>query len=102
MIDLSQTRAALLADLEATSAAEPLYDITGIFNGDTRVRICGRTKDDFFPLLKLVLCERVALVPRTRLHRDLLIPLRNALGNAQKHGNGDDMTKVISVELVLT
>jgi hypothetical protein len=34
--------------------------------------------------------------------RDLLIPLRNALGNAYKHGNHHDPAKAVSVEVTLT
>ena len=46
--------------------------------------------------------ERFAALPRLLLIRDLLIPLRNALGNAYKHGNAADPAKAIQVELVLT
>jgi hypothetical protein len=36
------------------------------------------------------------------LLRDVLIPVRKALGNAHKHGNGKDPAKDIVVEIVLT
>ncbi len=104
MIDLSYTRARLLAEIEATdSAGEPLSNITDprVATRDVRVRVCGRGRHDLFPLLKAALLERFAAAPRLQLIRDLLIPLRNALGNAFKHGNGRDPTKTISVELVL-
>ena len=104
MIDLSRTRAELLAEIEATdSAGEPLSNITDprLASRDARVRVCGHGRHDLFPLLKAALLERFAAAPRLQLIRDLLIPLRNALGNAFKHGNGRDAAKAISVELVL-
>jgi anti-sigma regulatory factor (Ser/Thr protein kinase) len=52
--------------------------------------------------LKIVLSERFADVPRPELMRDLLVPLKNALGNACKHGNRRDPTKAVSLEIVLT
>src|SRR2546425_10752580 len=66
------------------------------------VRVCGHAQEDLFLLLKIVLLERFATVLRLHLIRDLLIPLRNALGNACKHGNGNDPAKAIAVEVVLT
>ena len=104
MIDLSYTRARLLAEIEAAdSEGEPLSNITDprVATRDVRVRVCGRGRHDLFPLLKAALLERFAAAARLQLIRDLLIPLRNALGNAFKHGNGRDPTKTISVELVL-
>ena len=54
------------------------------------------------PLLKLALSERFSFVPRSQLNRDLLIPLRNALGNAFKHGNAKNPAGTISIEIALT
>src|SRR2546423_2706245 len=104
MIDLSQTRAGLLAEIEAPEPVrEPLSDITDlrVATRDARARVCGHGRHDLFPLLKAALLDRFATASRQQLIRDLLIPLRNALGNAFKHGNGRDPTKAISVELVL-
>src|SRR5256885_3504389 len=104
MIDLSYTRARLLAEIEATdSAGELLSDITDprVATAEARVRVCGHGRDDLFPLLKAALLERFGAVPRWQLIRDLLIPLRNSLGNAFKHGNGRDSAKAITVDLAL-
>lgn len=104
MIDLSYTRARLLAEIDATdSAGEPLSSITDlrVATRDAHVRVCGHGRHDLFPLLKAALLERFEAVPRLQLMRDLLIPLRNSLGNAYKHGNGRDPAKAISVELLL-
>ena len=105
MIDLSSTRAAFLAEIGAPDPARlPLREITNprVATGDARICLCGHERDDLFPLLKIALSERFASVPRPQLNRDLLIPLRNGLGNAFKHGNGSDPAKTLGVEIVLT
>jgi hypothetical protein len=103
MIDLSQTRAGFLAELEATELADKAPgDITDshVANRDAHVGVHGNRRADLFLLLKNALSERFADVPRPQLIRDLLIPLRNALGNAYKHGNGRDRARKIRVEMV--
>ena len=105
MIDLSRSRAELLAKIEAPrSAGEFLSDLTDpcFATADVRARVQGHAKRDLFPLLKVVLSERFADVPRPELMRDLLVPLKNALGNAYKHGNQRDPAKAVSLEIVLT
>ncbi len=105
MISLGRTRAELLAEIDAPSLpGDPLSDLTDLHaaSEDAYVRVCGRARDELFPLLKIALSERFAAAPRLQVIRDLLLPLRNILGNAYKHGNGCDPAKVISVEIVLT
>src|SRR5437867_4483725 len=105
MIDLSRTRAELLAEIGAMDASCSLpCDITDarVTTRDAHVRLSGRGRTDLFPILKLALSERFAAVPRLNLALDLLMPMKNALGNACKHGNGNDPAKTVSVELVLT
>src|SRR5205823_5459382 len=105
MIDLSHNRAALLAEIEAPNPTDhPLGDITDfcVATRDTHVRVCGHAPEDLFPFLKLALSERFAGVPRLQLIQDLLMPLKHALGNAARHGNGRDPAKLIVVEVVLT
>jgi len=105
MIDLSRNRAELLAEIGASlSAGEYLGDITEqrFATADVRASVYGYAKRDLFPLLKVVLSERFADVARPELMRDLLIPLRNALGNAYKHGNDRDPARAVSVEVTLT
>jgi hypothetical protein len=105
MIDLSRTRADFLAEIEALNAtSDPLSDLTDsrIATADVHVRVRGLARKDLFPLLKLALSERFAAVARAQLFRDLLVPLKNVLGNAFKHGNGSDPAKAILVEMVLT
>ena len=105
MIAPDRTRAELLAEIDAPDiGTDPLDDMTDprIATSDVHVRVCGHAKEDLFPLLDLAMSERFAAVPRARLLRDVLIPVRKALGNAHKHGNGKDPAKDIVVEIVLT
>src|SRR5437867_504416 len=105
MIDLGCTRARLLAEIGAThSALRPLSDVTDphFATTDVHAPVRGQGRDDLFPLLEVALSERFASVPRPQLIRDLLMPLKNALGNAFKHGNASDPGKGVSVEAVLT
>ena len=105
MIDLGRTRAALLAEIAAPRPlGDPLRELTDprLLNADARALVRGYTRDELFPLLKVVLSARFATVPPIELDRDLLVPLKSALGNAHKHGNRLDPAKSISVETVLT
>ncbi len=105
MIAPDRTRAELLAEIDAPDpGTDPLTELTDprIATSDAHVRVCGHAKEDLFPLLDLAMSERFAAVPRARLLRDVLIPVRKALGNAHKHGNGKDPAKDIVVEIVLT
>src|SRR5438445_12690145 len=105
MIDLSRTRAELLAEIDAPNLpGDPLSDLTGLRAAtvDAHVRVRGRARDELFPLLKIALSERFAAVPRLQMIRVLLLPLKNILGNACKHGNGCDPTKVSWGETVLS
>lgn len=105
MIDLSHTRAGFLAQIHAPDPlGDPLSDLTDrrVATADAHLRISGRAPEQLFSLLKAVLLERFGTVARREWIRDLLVPLKNALGNACKHGNGADPAKVISIEMVLT
>lgn len=105
MIDLGRTRAALLAEIAARELpGRPPAGPAALAapGSDARLLVRGHTQDELFPLLEVVLSERFAAVPRSRLIRDLLVPLKTALGNAWKHGNGGDAARSITVEAVLT
>ena len=105
MIDLKRTRTELLSQIDSPlTTAPPLDDLTdpAVAHANTCIRIRGHGRDDLFPLLHAALSERFVDAPRSELIQDLLIPLRNAIGNADKHGNAQDPAKLISVELVLT
>ncbi|HYX83143.1 MAG TPA: ATP-binding protein [Gemmatimonadales bacterium] len=105
MIALDRTRAELLAEIDAPNRpTERVNDLTDrrVARGDVQVRLSGHGRDDLFPLLEVALSDRFVPVSRIELLPDLLIPLRNALGNAWKHGNGGDSDKTVAVEMVLT
>jgi anti-sigma regulatory factor (Ser/Thr protein kinase) len=104
MIDITRTRAQLLAELEARGpAASPLVIPSRVpLPADAHLLFRGHAVKETFSLLKAELSERFAAVPRPELIRDLLAPLKNALGNAYKHGNRRDRAKSISVQIVLT
>jgi len=105
MIDLSRTRGELLAEIGAGDPASlPAMDIleVGIATEAARVSVLGHGSEDLFPFLNVVFSERYAAVPRLQLIRDLLMPLKHALGNALKHGNGGDPAMTVSVEILLT
>src|SRR5438552_7718537 len=105
MIDPGYTRARLLAEIEAPGPpGNPLSDITDprVASTDAHVRLWGHAREDLFPLLHIALSERFAAVPKLQLIRDLLMPLKHALGNACRHGNGNEPGKTVSVEIVMT
>src|SRR5438552_16960051 len=98
MINLSRTRAELLAEIDAPNLpGDPLSDLTDmrVASVDAHVRVCGRARDELFPLLKIALSERFAAVPRLQIIRDLLLPLRNILGNAYKIGRASCRASVV-------
>ncbi len=105
MIDLSCTRAAMLDEIGVPAGqSDPLADLADprVASSDVHVRARGRGRTDLFPHLRLALWERFMNVPRPILIRDLFQPLKNALGNAQKHGNGGSPAKSVTVDLFLT
>jgi hypothetical protein len=105
VIDPSRARADLLADIGAPDlSGGPVHDLADarVVSGDCHLRLRGRTRADLFPWLRVALTERFSAVPRPVLIRDLLMPLKHALGNAERHGNGDDPHRTITVEVVLT
>ena len=63
MINLSRIRAELLAEIDAPNlSGDPLSDLTDLraASVDAYVRVCGRARDELFPLLKIALSERFA------------------------------------------
>lgn len=105
MIDLTRTREDFLAEIEATDPGnDPCRDITDprIASADMSIRFGGHRRRNLFSLLKVALTERFILVPRPELLRDVLVPIKHAIGNAYRHGNGRDPAKAILVEMVLT
>lgn len=104
MFELHRTRAELLAGIGTPDAdwlpcgdpADP-----GAVSGSLRIVASGSDKKDLFGFLEIILAKRYAELPRPELIRDLLLPLRNALGNAFRYGGSGDRPAMVSVELML-
>ncbi len=105
MIDLTQTRSKFLDDIGAPyPLPKPAEALASPQNPEYDHPVCvrGHTRKDLFPLLKAHLTAWYSYVPRADLLRDLLIPLRNAIGNSYRHGNGNDPNKEIEVNILHT
>ena len=69
---------------------------------DVRLVFSGASRRELFRVLEFALSARFADTPRAVRIRDLLGPLRHALGNAYKHGNRRERGKRIDVEILAT
>jgi hypothetical protein len=99
VIDLLYSREQMLTDLRAiggsrTDSASDLHCLA-------RLMLKSRTQDSILPGLDAALTAWFGGVPVERLRRDLLVPLKKAIGNAQKRGNRGAADKWITVEVVV-
>jgi hypothetical protein len=102
VIDLGCTRRGMLAEIGASAAPERLGEPSDPrFPGcqEARLLVAGRPRRELFRLLEFALSARFAGAPRSERVRDLLVPLRCAVGNAHKHGNRRDRSRRIEVEV---
>jgi hypothetical protein len=99
VIDLGYSRERMLADLQASDGALPGADLA---SERARAVTRGKAPDEILPGLNAALSARFADVPPERLERDLLGPLKKAVGNAHKRGNLRDPGKWITVEVLVT
>jgi hypothetical protein len=99
VIELGYSRERMLADIQAPASLPGSADLA-----DERARLVLRasTPEEILPSLDATLAGRFADVSPRRLERDLLWPLKKAVGNAHKRGNLRDPEKRITVEVVLT
>ena len=106
MIALDATRQRMLEDIQAspellrTSLTDPA-ESSGE-QPEVRLLVRKTVPDDILPALYLFLERHCAGIPPERLGRDLLLPLKKAVGNAHKRGNLQDPQKKILVEVVVT
>src|SRR5262245_31357590 len=89
----------MLWDIAASDGTEPGEGLAG---AAARAVIRRRAPEEILPELNAALSARFPDVPAGRLERDLLSPLKKAVGNAHKRGNLRDAGKWITVEVVLT
>lgn len=107
MIELSLTRADMLEDIGA-SETELVTSLRAtddpVFLGRAPARLVLRAhhRADFLPDLERALRLRFARVASEHLEQDLFSPLKNALGNAFRRGNGEDRGKWLTTEIVVT
>ena len=107
MIALGRTRAGMLAEIGATAAllASASHDDRGedvLDSPEAHIVLQKHEPQELLPGHSLFLEHRFADLTPRRLERDLLWPLKKAVGNAHKRGNLLDPEKWITVELVAT
>jgi len=109
VIELDYPRARMLADIRASDDGLRLQGLADApareaFLAAEEARLVARVKtpQEILPELDAVLAMRFAAVPADRLHRNLLSPLKKAVGNAHKRGNRGAPDKWIQVEVVVT
>jgi hypothetical protein len=68
----------------------------------SRLLVKVRTPEEILPELDAALAARFPAVPPERLQRNLLRPLKKAVGNAHKRGNQCAGDKWITVEAIVT
>jgi len=99
----------MLADIRATENPALVNDFTDPaavedFVALEEARLVARVGDpqSILASLDAALARRFHAVPAERLQRDLLAPLKKALGNAHKRGNLMQPDKRITLEVVVT
>jgi hypothetical protein len=108
MIDLEYTRERMLRDISASEEIPAVCSIAALASpefrtgANARVIVKGRDRAEILPHLNEALTTRFANVAPQMLDRDLLSPLKKAVGNAWKRGNQMDPDKWITVEVVVT
>jgi len=107
MIDLNYRTEQMHADINAganvfnnsiTDPTDPVF----ISQDQACLAIKGKTPAELLPVLNEVLSKRFSDVPHEYLFRNLLYPLKKAVGNAYKRGNQKNPDKWIHVEIIVT
>jgi len=107
VIELERTRTELLALIDAPEAVDRITlddatDARFVSRDRARLVVQGHSRDELFPVLNLMLSERLNQLSPGQRARDVLAPLKNALSNAYKRGHQRDRTKAIRVEAIVT
>jgi hypothetical protein len=109
MIDLAYSRERMLEDILFPKEAALVGDLA---DPEARAAFVGRdaarlvthvhAPEEILPSLDAALAARFAEIPPEQLRRNLLLPLKKALGNAHKRGNRLDPAKSITLEVLVT
>jgi hypothetical protein len=107
VIALDATRARMLEEIQASAellAGKPAAPEDAALDpgAETRLLLRKNAPEAILPALNSFLARYFSELSEERLQRDLLSPLKKAVGNAHKRGNQRDPGKLISVEVVLT
>src|SRR5262245_25153851 len=109
MIDLDYSRERMLADLGDPRDAVAVADLAdhaarADFVGRDTARLATRVHapEEILLGLSAALSARFADVAPRELRRNLLLPIKKALGNAHKRGNRLDPRKCIALEVLVT
>ncbi len=107
MIDLSYTKAQMLADVAApphlmTHCSDDVHSREFLSGREAGLRLKGHTPDEILPVINDLLSKRFAEEDEEWLFRGLLYPLKKAVGNAYKRGNLKDPSRRITLEIIAT
>jgi len=108
MIELGCPRQRMLeqigitAEMPTIGAEDPLTAPEFLAAAAAHVVVSSRARDEILARLNAALSARFCDVAPQMLERDLLAPIKKAIGNAFKHGNRLDPDKVVTVELFVT
>ena len=107
MINISYDKKQMLQDINVsktvvcetlTEASDPAF----VQQDQAYLAIKGKTPTELLPVLNDALTHRFSDVKHEYLFRNLLYPLKKAVGNAYKRGNHKDPDKWIYVEIIVT
>ena len=109
MIDLGYSKERMLRDIGAALEAPLLGDLSDpeararfVALDQARLLVRVHAPEEILPSLDAVLSARFPEVTPERLQRNLLAPIKKAVGNAHKRGNLRDPGKWITVGVVVT
>jgi hypothetical protein len=89
-------------DLPVIDGADPLTAPAFLTAAAAHVIVTSKHRYDIVERLNAALTARFGDVAPQMLQRDLLAPLKKAIGNAFKHGNRLDPDKTVTIELYVT
>jgi anti-sigma regulatory factor (Ser/Thr protein kinase) len=109
MIELGYSKRRMLEDLGAPRDAMLVSDLSDPRGRETfvasevaRLVVRVHAPEEILPELDAVLTTRFASVEPSELQRNLLLPIKKAVGNAHKRGNRLDPEKTIALEVLVT